>query len=347
MESKRIIAKVHNTTVFDCKHIIGTNGICSILHNHSLYDSYSNLNKLGYKYVYTYNIRYSDDIKIIEGDFKDVKFHEDLLKFEEVNDLNLIYLFIINNGKFKDYNEISLTKEGLLKLSNSISNKKLEIKIGRFIRSLLDDNKEFIIKNNLFDFDRIDTNVLEKITNEYKKYANNGSLKLEILKGEDILKGYKRENYFIQKNHSALSRSCMTDKLDYLELYTKNSNVELAVFYLFDKVVARCLVWTTTDKQKVHDEIYSNFEWVEESLQEELEKIGITYVIDINTTMFIDIEYIPKYYPYLDTFYYLDTQAKKLCDESYGLDWDKKLRDSEGHWEYPDEEEYEEEYEEE
>jgi len=341
MAAKRVIAKIKDTIIFDCKHILDSNGICHILHNQSTYDSYSNQDKLGYSNVYAYNPRYThfDEVKIIEGDFKEVKIHKDLVKFEEVADLNLIYLFIINKGKFKDYNEMSLTKEGLISLNNSVSNKKLEIKIGRFVRSLLDDNKDFIIQNNLFDFDRIDTNVLEKITNEYKKYANNGSLKLEILKGEDILKGYKRENYLIQRNHSGLSRSCMTDKLEFLELYTKNSNVELAVLYLLDKVVARCLVWTTTDNQKFFDVIYSNFEWAENSLVEELEKIKINPLDSEYRTMFIKLEFDPVHYPYLDTFYFFDSYTKRLCNESYGLEWDKKLRDTEGHWEYQDDEE--------
>jgi hypothetical protein len=341
MEAKRVISKIRNTVIFDCKHMIDSNGIGHILHNQTTYDSYHYQDKHGYTCQYSYNPEYTrhDEIKIIEGDFKEVKIHKDLVKFEEVEDLNLIYLFVINKGKFKDYNEMSLTKEGLISLNNSVSNKKLEIKIGRFVRSLLDDNKDFIIQNNLFDFDRIDTNVLEKITNEYKKYANNGSLKLEILKGEDILKGYTRENYLIQRNHSGLSRSCMTDKLDFLELYTKNSNVELAVLYLLDKVVARCLVWTTTDNEKVYDEIYSNFEWASNSLEEELEKIKIRSLYDNYSTMFIKLEFDPVHYPYLDTFFYFDTYSKRLCNESYGLDWDKKLRDAEGHWEYRDDEE--------
>lgn len=337
MEAKRVIAKIRNTVIFDCKHMIDSNGIGHILHNQTNYDSYHYQEKHGYACQYSYNRH--DEIKIIEGDFKEVKINKDLVKFEEVEDLNLIYLFVINKGKFKDYNEMSLTKEGLISLNNSVSNKKLEIKIGRFVRSLLDDNKDFIIQNNLFDFDRIDTNVLEKITNEYKKYANNGSLKLEILKGEDILKGYKRENYLIQRNHSGLSRSCMTDKLDFLELYTKNSNVELAVLYFLDKVVARCLVWTTTDNEKVYDGIYSNFEWASNFLEEELEKIKIRSLYDNYSTMYIQLEFDPVHYPYLDTFFYFDTCSKRLCNESYGLEWDKKLRDAEGHWEYQDDEE--------
>ena len=341
MEPKRIIAKIKNTIIFNCKYTLGYNSTGNIYHNLNEFDGHCFDNKFGYNYEYSYYTG-NKNIKIIEGDFKEIKVHKDLYKFEEVPDLNLIYLFVINNGKFKDYNEISLTKEGLISLQNSETNKKLEIKVGRFIRSLLDDNKEFIIQNDLFDFDRIDTNILENITNEYKRYANDGKLKLTFLKGEDILKGYTKENYLIQMNRSSLASSCMTDKHKYLELYTKNSNVELAVLYLLDKVVARCIVWNTTVGIKVYDEIYSNFQWAEDSLSEGLQKLGISEVNELDRDFSIELEHDPEYYPYVDTFFYLDSYKKTLSNESWLVDWDKKLRNECGGYEtnYDDDGDY-------
>lgn len=347
MELKKVIAKVYNTTIFNCRYKKYNEYTSYLYHNLNNLNSYSFSGQHGFKFQYSFCEFYTSDVKIIEGDFKEVKFNENLSVFEEVEDLNLIYLFVINNGRFKDYNEISLTKEGLIELKNSENNKKLEIKVGRFIRSLLDDNKDFIIKNELINFDRIDTNVLEKITNTYKRYALNNKLNLEIVKGEDILKGYTRDNYFIKNNRSSLASSCMSDKHNYLELYTKNSNIELAIVYFMDKVVARCLVWNTNidgKNLKLYDAIYSNFDWAEKFLQEELEKLGIYSEYSSNRTLYVKLEYIPEKYPYVDTFYYLDSYGKFLSNRSCETDWDLKLRDdSGGYYVREDEDEYDDE----
>jgi len=137
----------------------------------------------------------------------------------------------------------------------------------------------------------------------------------------------------------------MTDHYDYLELYTKNSNVELAILYLLDKVIARCLVWKS-DNEKFFDTIYSNYEWATLSLEDELTKLGIKKTKLISTPVYIKLDYIPQYYPYVDTFYNLNTFNKVLCNYDLDSSADKRLLDEEGGYIIPgnDEDEYEEEY---
>ena len=124
----------------------------------------------------------------------------------------------------------------------------------------------------------------------------------------------------------------MGDKLHLLDLYTKNSAVELAIVYMFDKIVARCLLWETS-KGKYYDVIYSNFQWVEPFLISNLEKLGIKSTENGNNYC-VKLDYVPDdNYPYLDTFCYLNSYKDYLYDEYAESNWDKLLRETDGGWE--------------
>ena len=334
MEAKRVIAILNNQLVFDTKLIKGEYETNYLVHNHSSFqgskpDIYTGDD---YRYGWSYSTRWSfENVKVIETDLKDMIFPKELHMFEQMPELNLIYLFVIKSGRFKDFNSISITKDCLVKLTNTNTNRSLDIKIGRFVKALLDDNKDFIKQHNLFDVDAINTNTLERITNKYKELLNDKHLKFEMLKGNDILKGYTRDNYFIKENSSSLAGSCMGDKLCLLDLYTKNSVVELATVFMFDKIVARCLVWET-NKGKYYDTIYSNFDWAEPFLIDNLEKLGVKSTDDA-CNFWVKLDYVPDdNYPYLDTFSYLNLDRGILYDEDSCSSWDRQLCETDGSW---------------
>jgi hypothetical protein len=331
MKAKRVIAIINKQIIFNTKLIIGRYSN-HLIHNQILFkDNYqTEIEKENYLYSFSYD-KTDSNIKILETEFKDIVFPEELRIFEELPDLNLIYLFSIKTGKFKDFNCISISNNGLVKITNTTTNRYLEIKIGRFIKALIDDNKDFIKQHNLFNIECINTNTLEKITNKFKELLNNKHLSFQIVENNDILKGYTKDNYFIKNNSSSLAQSCMGDKLDLLTLYTNNSNVKLAIINMFDKIVARCLVWDT-NKGKYYDKIYSNFHWVEPFLISELEKMGIKSTKN-NSNFWVKLDYDPEYeYPYLDTFEYFDSYNMILYDSYSCTNWDKHLNETDGSW---------------
>ena len=104
----------------------------------------------------------------------------------------------------------------------------------------------------------------------------------------------------------------MTDKLNFLEIYTKNSNIELGIFYFKEKVIARCLIWNLGHK-KVHDRIYYNADWGFIALDNTLKDMGIE-MLDSDTQYIIDLEHIPVSFPYIDHMRYLDPIKKQLTN---------------------------------
>ena len=83
--------------------------------------------------------------------------------------------------------------------------------------------------------------------NKFVTFQSNDNCLITFLSGEKILEGYNRKNYY-GEDGGTLHKSCMTNKFNFLNLYTHNPNqIKLAVIYINDKVAARCFVWTTID----------------------------------------------------------------------------------------------------
>lgn len=95
---------------------------------------------------------------------------------------------------------------------------------------------------------------------EYTKMLSNYDESLfTVVTGDDIVKYYHYSNYF--KNSGDLGSSCMRNdsNVKSIEFYAKNSNVSLIVMKPkdVDSIMARALLWTTTDGTKVMDRIYT------------------------------------------------------------------------------------------
>ena len=316
VHKQRVIARIKKKLILDAMiyrvdkgHSMPYIGSYFLCHNDPILQGSEANDKLGYKYSWVFHEhditdisgnKYSDSVKIYEGnDLKQVELNEDLNTFIAMEDVQLIYLFLLKSGRFEKYDSLSFNKDGLIIIGSSELNKTIEMKIGRFIRTLVDDNKD--LKDfDFFDYKDVDNNWLEEITNRFKKFVSN----------EHISGGYDSDNYF--SNNYTLYGSCMTDKLDYLDLYAKNSNIELGVLYFKNKIIARCMVWNTGDK-KFHDRIYCNEDWAFICLDKSLKDMGID-LIDIEKQHIVDLEYVPDEFPYLDNMRYLDPKEKQLTN---------------------------------
>jgi hypothetical protein len=95
---------------------------------------------------------------------------------------------------------------------------------------------------------------------EYTKMLSSYDESLfSIVTGDDITKYYHYTSYF--KNSGDLGSSCMRhdSNMKSIEFYAKNSNVSLIIMKPkdLDSIMARALVWTTVDGNKVMDRIYT------------------------------------------------------------------------------------------
>jgi hypothetical protein len=214
---------------------------------------------------------------------------------------------------FPDYNKFDISEtKGMIKLVDSTKNRSTDLKFGRFLNSFSKQYKDTFNMESLFDNKKI-----EKIHNDYVAYQTGDHIRVEYLTGTQILEGYKRENY--QASKSSLGGSCMTDKLSYLDLYTKNPDkISMVAIKMFDKFVGRCLVWTTNCGQKIMDKPYICDEWVLSKFDEVREKEGYLSFNDVINSMklFIDLDTTDiDEWPYLDTFMYLTFHQKKVIVE--------------------------------
>jgi len=290
---------------------------CHICHDNSTYDGDHAPNKFGYKYSWSFGIDLkeadpfsgSDTIIIchdIESKEKEnFNSSDEFENFLSTKELEIVTILLEREFVFKQYNKIEISeKKGYVKLTDTTKNRFVDIRFGRFLNTLFTTTKDSF--NLDFNYTNRD---IENLYNAFVSYQNNDCIEFVELKGEEILEAYKSENYLYQK--STLGGSCMTDKTEYLKLYTSNPDiVSLLVIKTYGKIVSRCLLWNT-DQGKVMDNRYTCFDWVnskfENILKENnyicnssLEQYPKCRKINIrleNFKDFLDIEY-----PYVDTF---------------------------------------------
>jgi hypothetical protein len=173
-------------------------------------------------------------------------------KLLSIKDNKVANYLLSVDGKESAFNKIDLDiDKSLIKISDDRAKDKLySIKIGRVIRKIL---SEFS-----FEFNEKD---IEEFVNRFKSELDN--LEIKILKGNDIIEGYRKSNYANLEDkdiHSSLYSSCMTDHIDYLDLYTKNKCCSLVILEESGKIKSRALLWNAIidGKEKTFlDRIYS------------------------------------------------------------------------------------------
>lgn len=252
-----------------------------------------------------------------------------------------------------DGKETVLNKEALEKADGSSAYKiwttsRNNIKIGRLVRAILTSVKEPFVDRDI-----------EEFVNLYKATYDimaNALIRFDIVEGQKIGYWYNQKQY--AKVDGVLGNSCMADvPSSYFDIYMENPKVcKLIILfdengtieegkYVSDKIIGRCLLWTT-DKGQVMDRIYTIKDSDVELFKEFGKKNGFWWkacqdsdndfrmengTSSINnpslTIQLSDSEF--DEYPYMDTFYMLDIDRDILTNDSDG-NYDRTLRSTGG-----------------
>ncbi len=263
-----------------------------------------------------------------------------------------IYVWFKGIEEWSD-KETVLNKEALERadsVSNQIwSTSRNNIKIGRLVRAILTSAKEPFIDRDI-----------EEFVNLYKATYDlmaNALIRFDIVEGDDIAHWYNNKNY--AGEGGVLGNSCMAGgPKKWFKIYTKNKDTCKMVIlydesgkidengkYTSDKIIGRCILWTTTRGYKIMDRIYTlrdsdvdlfkefgkkeGFWWKRSqdsdndfTMENGTDSRSASETIELKKSDF-------EYYPYLDTFFLLDTDSDTLTND-YDNDHDRELRDTDG-----------------
>ena len=192
----------------------------------------------------------------------------------------------------------------------STSNRKGEVKLGRFINKFLAAiSKSFPAA------------VIEKFVNMYqaevlmKKDALNN---FKVVEGEDIRKWY-HENMYESSNGGQLANSCMrySKCQEFLDIYVENSQVcKLLIFTPTEgKLSGRALLWTLENGKKYMDRVYTNKDSYENLFLKWANENGYSKGIESSSVVKVNTKDY-ELYPYMDTFVYYDADEGKLSNNS-------------------------------
>lgn len=275
-----------------------------------------------------------------------------ILGLETNPDLN--YLSPTDKHDFVQFLPMSKWKDDIDPWGKRVG--RTQMKVGRFIKKL--------IPEEYFERYSLDESNIESFVNLYKSWFRPLDYTLRVIEGEEIKKWYDEENYALMNGnqHGTLWKSCMRyrARLKFLDMYTKNPDVKMLVMLveqdgeqrvrsraiLWDKVIVKkCQDETLPKEIKVMDRIYSLQDsdvtlfktWAEKNgyipKWEQSAKSHLFFdikgqVMKIKCDIMLDkCDFV--YYPYLDTFPYLNFREKRITNDEYS-DWDYKLIQANG-----------------
>ncbi len=203
-----------------------------------------------------------------------------------------------------------------------------ELKVGRAIRYMLT-----LLGKSVTDKD------LEDFVNMFKASTDSSGLEFKLVKGEDIAKYYKEENYF-SKYHGTLGNSCMKEEgKKTFKIYTENpKKVKLLVLIDKDgKIHGRALVWklkqSPCDSKFLMDRVYTNKDsdvikfkkfadendWMYKKFNTSYTNQGVQFIYkgsDINGVLTVKLDGDFNSYPYIDTMAFLSKEKDELSNVS-------------------------------
>ena len=190
----------------------------------------------------------------------------------------------------------------------STSNRKGEVKLGRFINKFL----TAIGKT-------LPAATIERFVNMYqaevlmKKDALNH---FKVVEGEDIRKWY-HENMYESSNGGQLANSCMRYPKcqEFLDIYVENPQVcKLLIFTPNEgKLSGRALLWTLENGKKYMDRVYTNKDSYENLFLKWSNENGYPKGIEPKSVVKVKTKDY-ELYPYMDTFLYYDADEGKLSN---------------------------------
>lgn len=303
--------------------------------NSSIFNGSISPDLLGYKYSYQYSMSsinndgslffHRINVEKVKSSIEEYV-NTDICAFINTEIRKYKFLFFIKNGLVENYDSLtkSTTDNSIVIFHSSTRNKKLEIKFGRLIRRMATSFAEIVSKNpkNTAPF-AIADETIEKIHNRFVSQSDK-SLRHEIVSGRDILKGYTRSNYC--DGRGTLHNSCMTDKHEYLKIYTENPDkISLAIFYNNeDKVCGRTIIWKCDDGNTYFDRIYFTIDWQHNLIDKTLKDLNYQPIHNTRSNASIKLSKLDfTAYPYMDTFFGISFKKKQLFYDPNG---NKKIR---------------------
>lgn len=190
----------------------------------------------------------------------------------------------------------------------STSNRKGDVKLGRFINKFL----SAIGKN-------YPAATIERLVNMYqaevlmKKDALNH---FKVVEGEDIRKWY-HESMYESSDGGQLANSCMRYPKcqDFLDIYVENPQVcKLLIFTPNEgKLSGRALLWTLENGKKYMDRVYTNKDSYDNIFIKWGNENGYTKGIESRSVVKVTAKDY-ELYPYMDTFIFYDADEGKLSN---------------------------------
>jgi hypothetical protein len=264
------------------------------------------------------NISISESLRKIISEFKDKSLVASLLLEEMVFEDTLVPNHIdYLSASHSDKTKISyLTPERFTKINESeiwSTSKRYHSKPGSLISKI---------------YRNITPREVENFSNLYRAFSDQKEFEFSIVKGSDIAKYYHQDTY---AGSGSLGNSCMKyDRCSkFLDIYSDNNIISMLIMKNdCGGLIGRALLWEV-DGQKVMDRIYTiNDEDYQYYFMKWADNNGFIYKKRqnwANTLQFVsngkDIEseieiqlnkWDYSYYPYLDTFKWLDRSAGKL-----------------------------------
>lgn len=196
------------------------------------------------------------------------------------------YNYNLYNSNTKGYYTIEIDKQETKQIQT--------FKIGKSLKLLVPD---------------IPNHILSKISAALQSFQINN---ITVVEGEEITNYYR---YSDQIDQGTLGRSCMKDKPKrFFDLYKNNKNVKLAILLNEEKeLIARALLWNTTNGI-VMDRVYYSSDSYEYVFLDWAKTNNYKIASNLEEASLIQLEEIPEYFPYLDTYKYLCINKKQLSN---------------------------------
>ena len=187
---------------------------------------------------------------------------------------------------------------------------------------------------------KINDSELEKLVNHLKACADNGDF--SVVDGDNILDWYDGDVYASDEDTGTLGSSCMRHNTYYMELYAKNPDVCKMVILQKDGVLyGRALLWNNKFMDRIygsdstitafkayakrngyHSKSAQNSDNIDRWINPESgEEYYHTFTINLDTNC--------EYYPYADTFYFVNTEDGTISNSDCGSH-NAQLRSTDG-----------------
>lgn len=195
-----------------------------------------------------------------------------------------------------------------------------ELQIGRFATKIIQKTKD----TNAKSLTQNDINAFVDNFKAYRDFQTSKKDKFEVVSGEDIRNWYDEDTYEDASHH--LNNSCMRYSRcqNYLDIYTENTNqVSMVIMKGVDpdKIIGRALIWKLNNGNIYLDRPYANSDEDVNLFKQWGRDKGYSVYGDGYKHKEVTLDRANfSYYPYMDTFKYLNRGKKLLSTDASDFD---------------------------